>query len=196
MRLESIVAMFSGAWERIREFAVSMWDRLKHGVLSKLDALGSFMREKMEDVLSFFRELPGKALQWGIDMIQGLIDGILSMPGKLMDAISDVVGGAVDWAKGLLGIESPSKVFQAFGREVGAGLALGIESGVGGVQRALDTLIPQPSVTVNGGMMPEVAPSLTLSLNVDLGGAVARVVRTLNADELRDGEIELALEGS
>ena len=67
--------------------------------------------------------------QAGIDIIGGFIRGIVTKGPKLIgDAFSSVIGGAVEGVKGLLGIRSPSRVFQEFGVNIGEGLALGIDS--------------------------------------------------------------------
>lgn len=51
----------------------------------------------------------------GTDIIQGLIDGIKSMAGNVVNAAKGVVDGAIQGAKNLLGINSPSRVFKGFG---------------------------------------------------------------------------------
>ena len=75
----------------------------------------------------------------GVDLIQGLINGISSMAGAVIDAIGGVVGGAVDWAMGLLGIGSPSKLFKQFGDWTMQGLALGFDKGSKGAVRSMDS---------------------------------------------------------
>ena len=75
----------------------------------------------------------------GVDLIQGLINGISSMAGAVIDAIGGVVSGAVDWAMGLLGIGSPSKLFKQFGDWTMQGLALGFDKGSKGAVRSMDS---------------------------------------------------------
>ena len=75
----------------------------------------------------------------GVDLIQGLINGISSMAGAVIDAIGGVVDGAVDWAMGLLGIGSPSKLFKQFGDWTMQGLALGFDKGSKGAVRSMDS---------------------------------------------------------
>jgi tape measure domain-containing protein len=68
-------------------------------------------------------------LQAGLDIIGGFIEGIVTQGPKLIgDAFAGVIGGAIEGVKGLLGIRSPSRVFQEFGVNIGEGLAAGIES--------------------------------------------------------------------
>ena len=77
----------------------------------------------------------------GEDMINGLIDGLVEMGPKVLDAIGGIVDGAIGWAKDLLGIASPSKVFREIGEFVGEGMALGIEDSEKMVSKAIDYLL-------------------------------------------------------
>lgn len=90
----------------------------------------------------------------GQDLIWGFIRGIYNQAQSLYNSIRDVVGGAVDAAKGLLGINSPSKVFFEIGEFSGEGLINGFNAMVGKVKAAA------------GGMAASVGSAF---LNVPLG---------------------------
>lgn len=62
----------------------------------------------------------------GRNVIQGMINGVKSMAGSLVSAAKGVVSGAVEGAKSLLGISSPSKVFASIGRDTGRGFIKGL----------------------------------------------------------------------
>ncbi len=72
----------------------------------------------------------------GVDAIAGLIDGFLQGSVDLYNTITDVVGGAIGWAKDLLGIQSPSKVFAEMGAYSAEGYAQGLRSNYRMVQAA------------------------------------------------------------
>ncbi len=57
--------------------------------------------------------------------------------GRLIDAVGGAVSGAIDWAKGLLGIKSPSRVFRQFGIYTDEGFVIGINSGAGKVMKSM-----------------------------------------------------------
>lgn len=128
-----------------------------------LDGIAQLLQNIWNEITSF--DLIGA----GSDLIQGLIDGIASMGQAVLDTIGGIVGGAIDWAKGLLGIGSPSKLFRQFGDWTMQGLALGIEDGAGdalGAMRGVMTDITDmsPTLTVDYATsgyvaMPAVAPA-------------------------------------
>ena len=113
-----------------------------------LNGISSLLQDVWNAITSF--DLVGA----GADLIQGLINGISSMAGAVIDAIGGVVGGAIDWAKSLLGIGSPSKLFRQFGDWTMQGLALGIEDGAGGALDAMGSVVDgltgmSPTMTVD-----------------------------------------------
>jgi TP901 family phage tail tape measure protein len=91
-------------------------------VIGWLGGLGTRMMQAIGN-------LSGMLIGVGEDMIRGLIQGIENMAGAAVDAAKGAVGGAVNAAKRLLHIGSPSKVFKQFGRWVSQGFAQGITSG-------------------------------------------------------------------
>lgn len=75
--------------------------------------------------------IPGTLGNIGSNIVQGLVDGVIGAAGRLVDAVKGVVGGAIQGAKNLLGIKSPSRVFREIGRYAMQGAALGVDDGAG-----------------------------------------------------------------
>ncbi len=80
----------------------------------------------VENIVNTIKNLPSKMLEIGKNIVQGIWNGITSMIGWIKDKISGFLGGIVDGVKGVLGIHSPSKVFN---KEVGRFMAMGIGEG-------------------------------------------------------------------
>lgn len=105
-------------------------DGLSHAGTSILNwsPLGLFYRV-FAGVLSWFGvDLPATFTEFGVHLIDGLVDGIKSRLGALKNAIASVGDSVVDWFKTKLGIHSPSRVFAELGGFVSQGAALGMES--------------------------------------------------------------------
>lgn len=71
--------------------------------------------------------IPGTLGNIGSNIIQGLVNGVTGAAGKLIDAVKGAVGDAIEGAKNLLGIHSPSRVFRKIGQYVMQGAALGVD---------------------------------------------------------------------
>lgn len=82
------------------------------------------------DVVTTIKHLVGNfgTLLWdaGTNMLKGLIGGIKSMTGAVTSSIKGVASGAVSAFKDVLGIKSPSKVFQTLGVFINEGLIAGL----------------------------------------------------------------------
>lgn len=108
-------------------------------------------------IMSALSSIPGRVASIGSQIVQGIANGISGAAGVVVSKITGVVGGAIDAAKNLLGIHSPSRVFRKMFGYVMQGAALGIddtadepvksmESAVGKVERAAKF-----GVSVTGG---------------------------------------------
>lgn len=63
----------------------------------------------------------------GKNIIQGLINGIGSGAGAVIDKMKSIAKGAIDTVKSFLGIHSPSRVFDWIGQQISLGAAQGID---------------------------------------------------------------------
>lgn len=72
----------------------------------------------------------------GVALIDGLIGGIKSRVLAAVDAVKEVGEAVVGGLKALLGIHSPSAVFEGLGRSSAAGFQKGLGQGIAGVEGA------------------------------------------------------------
>ncbi|WP_267257654.1 phage tail tape measure protein [Stenotrophomonas maltophilia] len=104
-----IVGLFTGNGEKIRSGLSAMWAGVNQILLG----------------------WPAQMMQAGIDMVQGLVNGIVSKGSAAMEAVAGVASGVVGKFKGMLGIHSPSRVFAQFGDFTMQGLAGGLDRSQG-----------------------------------------------------------------
>ena len=71
--------------------------------------------------------IPGTLGNIGANIVQGLVNGVLGAAHNLVSAVTGAVGDAIQGAKNLLGIKSPSRVFRRIGQYVMQGAALGVD---------------------------------------------------------------------
>lgn len=139
--MSAIRDFMTSTWTKIKDTIISLWEAIKNGVAAKAGALKDKVIETVNAAVTFIKELPGKAIQWGKDIISGLINGIKQMAGKAIEAITGVVNGIVTKAKNLLKSKSPSQVFGEIGADVTGGLAGGITGTESGVLTAIEGVI-------------------------------------------------------
>jgi phage-related protein len=100
----------------------------KNAVSDRINGVIGFVRELPGRIVSTLSGLAGRLKDMGGDIIQGLINGIAGKAGALLSAVKNFVIDKIPGPiRSALGISSPSKLMMGFGRDVGEGLALGIE---------------------------------------------------------------------
>ena len=78
-------------------------------------------------IMGALSSITGRVDSIGSQIVQGIANGISGAAGVVVSKITGVVGGAIDAAKNLLGIHSPSRVFRKIFGYVMEGAALGID---------------------------------------------------------------------
>jgi hypothetical protein len=128
--------------------AVAAVGYLAAGIKVQIDAWINLGRT----IVGFFQGVDLVAM--GRAMIDGLVNGITGGAKAVVDAMKGVVTGAVDGAKHLLGIASPSKVFAEIGMQTGAGMSVGVDRSSVGVQDSLERMVAPPSAQPSAAAPP------------------------------------------
>lgn len=117
-----------------------------------VDLVISLINGVAEEIRSSGPALGDAAANLGMAIIEGLAGAILAGAGRVLSAIAEVAGGALNWAKSILGIASPSKEFQKIGHWVDEGFADGITNSGGQVVGAIGGVISEMTGTVYDGV--------------------------------------------
>lgn len=123
---EEIRARISGVWENLKNWLSNTWDSIKAKVSdvwnSIKDTIGNALMgiidlffkyhpigiiiSQWDEIKAFFGNIASQAVDWGRNVIQGLIDGIKSKIG----AVGDAAAQAAQAAKDFIGWGSPTKL--------------------------------------------------------------------------------------
>ena len=110
----------------ILEKGIEIIGNLLAGIIEKVPDLIGAIPGIIADVGAEFLNKDWAGIGWNI--IQGIVSGVASAAGDLVDAAAAAVGDAVNWVKSKLGIASPSKVFRdEVGRYMAEGIGVGFE---------------------------------------------------------------------
>jgi len=145
----AIGAVFGGIWDRIKE-AFSGGIAGVGKLILDWSPMGLFFKA-FSGVLGFFGiDLPGRFTEFGGQILNGFVDGILGGLGKAKDAVLGAGDAVIGWFKGKLGINSPSRVFSQFGSDTLEGYRQGLERAERGPIRQVDSLVKRLSRTGAG----------------------------------------------
>ena len=96
--------------------------------------LKSWITEKIVNVA---KSMASKMSPAGQALVEGLWNGISDKMDWIKNKIKTWVGNVLDFFKNLLGIHSPSTVFEGYGENMAEGLAIGYMNGIGYIKSAL-----------------------------------------------------------
>jgi TP901 family phage tail tape measure protein len=137
------------AWDAVKAATSAAWDALVQaviaGVKSTVDEIGKLPQQIVNAAAGWASILASV----GGQLIMGMVHGVQAYAGQLLSAVGDAVGGAIDHAKSLLGIHSPSKVFEGIGKNVDEGFAKGIEENKDKPKHAAAELVTESTTAAN-----------------------------------------------
>lgn len=192
--LSGISGIFSSVWNGIKGAVSSSWSGITSAVSSGVSSMMNFITSIPSRIMGVFSGAGSWLLSAGQNIIQGLINGITNAIGGAISAVKDAVGGIIDGAKSLLGIASPSKVFdREIGRMIPAGLGRGVSENERAATRPVEdmvnSLLPSSIVTpmpvmsnpvpVNMNSGPRVSAPITVNA-LDPNAAAQETVRVIN----------------
>ena len=105
------------------------FERLFPGIGAAFAAGWARVRGAITSSFAWLGSLPSRFYQFGVAMIQGLLNGVTSRLAALRDRIMGVGQQISSWFRSTLGINSPSRVFMQYGGHLTEGLALGVQRG-------------------------------------------------------------------
>lgn len=173
---------WQGAWTAIKDFAASIWQMITTIITGALDIIASIWStavgilsgifqniwnaivEKVTGIkdaivngftaaIDWIKSLPTQALQWGADIVQGIVDGITGAIGKVGDAVK----GVADKIKSFLGFsvpeDGPLSDFDTYMPDMIDLLAKGINAGKDKIRGALESLTGEMSVITKANVV-------------------------------------------
>ena len=173
---------WQGAWTAIKDFAASIWQMITTIITGALDIIASIWStavgilsgifqniwnaivEKVTGIkdaivngftaaIDWIKSLPAQALQWGADIVQGIVDGITGAIGKVGDAVK----GVADKIKSFLGFsvpeDGPLSDFDTYMPDMIDLMASGITSGKKKVKDALEGMTGEMSVIAKANVV-------------------------------------------
>lgn len=192
--LSGISGIFSSVWNGIKGAVSSAWSGITSAVSSGVSSMMNFITSIPSRIMGVFSGAGSWLLSAGQNIIQGLINGITNAIGGAISAVKNAVSGIIDGAKSLLGIASPSKVFdREIGRMIPAGLGRGVSENERAATRPVEDMVnsllpssivtPMPvmsnPVNLNANSGPRVSAPITVNA-LDPNAAAQETVRVIN----------------
>lgn len=166
-KLEEIKTKWKNAWDNVK----TTFNTAGEAIKTAIGSLGTAIKAKFEDLV-------GKAKEWGRNMIQGFVEGIKSMIGKVREAAASVTSAAGEYT----GFRSPAK--KGEGRYIvqwGANMVKGFIDGMNSMHSTLAKASANMSSAAVGGF----APSTTDNRSYSYGGITVQNLTVRNDADIK-----------
>lgn len=147
------VGIYQAEWDGIMAVwgaAVGFFEGIVSGIQSAFSNISQFIIDAFNGAVTFLQELPGKALEWATDMMQGFIDGIkngITAVGDAIKAVADKITSFIHFTRP---DEGPLRQYETWMPDMMQGLAAGITDNVGLVKQALGGMTTDMNASVTG----------------------------------------------
>lgn len=153
-------------WNAIKQTISDAISNAKETVTTKASEIKETITTNVDAAVQYLKDLPGKALQWGKDLIGNFVDGIKEKWNALKDTVSDIAEGIADF----LGFSEPEKGplsnFHTYGPDMMKLYAQGIKDNMYLVTDQMQTLANSMAETMQR------PASIYLTNNTVLNGRV------------------------
>lgn len=138
-------------WDQIKEAALN----LLSGIKSTIGKIRDVIVQGFQDAIDWIKALPAQAVQWGADIIDGIVSGITSAVGKIGKAASNVASKI----RSFLGFSEPEdgplSDFHTYMPDMIDLMVKGIAAGKRKVSDALKGITGEMSLTVKSATQPK-----------------------------------------
>ena len=161
----------TAAWDIVNNVK-NAFSNLLDGIKKTVGNIADAIKNGIQTAIDFITGLPGRAVQWGRDFIDGLADGIRGAIGAVRDAVSDVADTISSWLHFSRPDIGPLREYEQWMPDMIEGMAAGIYSNAGKLSTAVGSMA--------GGMAAAAAGTVNATYNMTINGAAGQDVNALS----------------
>ena len=169
----------------IKTTVSTVFTNILNAIKNTVGKIASTIKSGFQTAISFITSLPSQALQWGKDMIMGIVNGIKSC----INAVGDAVKSVADKIKSFLHFsvpdEGPLTEYESWMPDFMNGLAKGIEKSKGVVAKAVEgvsqDMVINPNVNATSAAMESTSTSSAQN-TASIVGAIREAFANMNTN--------------
>lgn len=167
-----IVSTLSAHLPEIISTGLLMMVQLAVGIVKGVANVVKGAGKIVESLFNAFKEVPGKMMDIGKNIIEGLWKGLEKAKDWLKEKISSIADWIPGWIKDKLGIHSPSRVMRdQVGVYIAEGIGVGFENGMKDVEKQMLDAMPSPDVFAQDYQFGSVSAAQAASSGYRAGGS-------------------------
>lgn len=167
--IDTISGFFKNLGKSIIEMkdkAVEAFGNMVEGAKNKVSEIDKAVREGFQSAIDFITSLPGKAVEWGSDFIDGLAKGIKKTTDKVIDAVKSLAKKVTSFLHFSRPDEGPLREYEKWMPDFMEGMSKGIYDNAYKVTDAVKSLSQSMSNNLSmGNSILELAANQNVNVN-------------------------------
>lgn len=155
------------------------FENMKNAISNTVGNIRDAIVNGIQRAVDFITELPGRAVGWGRDFIQGLVDGIWGMIGSVVDAVSNVASTITSYLHFSRPDVGPLRQYEEWMPDMLNGMAKGIRENAWQLENALNTATSNLQTNVNVASLPASGGMNMGAVNITINAAPGMDVNAL-----------------
>ena len=164
----------------MKDRAVDTFNSVVSGISGALSGVYSAVVNGFSSAISYITGLPGQAVRWGQDFVNGIANGIRSCIGNVTNAVSNVANTIRSWLHFSRPDEGPLHYYEEWMPDFMKGLATGIEKSQGLVADAMKDV--QMDMQLDTSSMKP-ANNLNKTDITGITGMLAQLIQVMSAGQ-------------
>ena len=155
------------------------FENMKNAISNTVGNIRDAIVNGIQRAVDFITELPGRAVGWGRDFIQGLVDGIWGMSGSVVDAVSNVASTITSYLHFSRPDIGPLRQYEEWMPDMLNGMAKGIRENAWQLEDALNAATGNLQTNVNVASLPASGGMSMGAVNITINAAPGMDVNAL-----------------
>lgn len=180
--LEAIFAYFSTIFTNISTFVSTTFTNILSGVTGTVGNIKDSIVNGFTAAVDYIKGLPGEALKWGSDIIDGIVKGITGSIGRVQEAVKGVADKIKSFLHFSVPDEGPLTDYETWMPDFMGGLASGIEKSQGRVIDKIRGLAGGIKTLMNGA-----TASASTAASSQVNNATSNMTQNVNINNSYSG---------
>ena len=155
------------------------FENMRNAISNTVGNIRDAIVNGIQRAVDFITELPGRAVGWGRDFIQGLVDGIWGMIGSVVDAVSSVANTITRYLHFSRPDVGPLRQYEEWMPDMINGMAKGIRGNAWQLEDALNAATSNLQANVNVASLPASGGMNVGGVNITINAAPGMDVNAL-----------------
>ena len=157
----TIKSTVSNVINSIKSTVINVFNSVVSGISSAMSGVYNAVRNGFNSAINFIRSLPGQAVAWGRDFINGLKNGIMAGVNGIVNAVKGVANKIRSFLHFSRPDEGPLRDYEMWMPDFMKGIASGIYDNMDLVQKAVDAVSGTINTTMQGSVAGMVQSAAT-----------------------------------